>query len=258
MRNKLKEVFNQVQAEEELKNSTRAFLAKKTQGYTRMRISKRQHHLYIAACACLLLMLFGGRWLYFVPTAEISIDINPSIELSINRFDQVISASGFSEDGQELSKTLDIKFKNYTDVIKQILNDEKVMTLLSNNEVMTITVTGPDKIQSSKILSEVEVCTAEQKNTYCYFMPSEEVALAHEMGLSYGKYRAYLEVQSFDPSITPETIQGMTMREIWELLASLSADHINEDSSYNGGRNGHHGYGNGYRGGRGNGRKEYN
>lgn len=255
MKDKLKEVFSQIQAEEELKNRTEVFLAKKTQGYTRVKTQKRMYYVCAAACVCLLLMLLGGCWMYFTPIAQISIDINPSIELSINRFDQVISVNGFNEDGRELSNALDVKFKNYTDAIEQILNDDIIAALLSNNEVMTIMVTGSDGIQSSRILSKVESCTAGQRNTYCYFAPSEDVTAAHEMGLSYGKYRAFLEVQLLDPDITPETVQGMTMREIRELIDSLSTDGENQGFSCNKWGNGRHGYGNVHRGG-GEGKRE--
>lgn len=248
MNNKLKEIFSQVQAEEELKNNTRAFLAKKTHGYTNMRAGKRHYHVYAAACACFLFIMLGGRWLYFTPTSEISIDINPSIELSVNRFDQVIFVNSYNEDGQELSKSLNIKFKNYADAMEQILSNDNIITLLSQNEIMTITVTGLDEIQSSKILSDVEAYTTEQKNTYCYFAPSEEVAAAHDLGLSCGKYKAFLEVQLLDQTITPETIQGMTMREIRELIDTLSSDPTDENPPSDNCGNGHHGYSNGHGG----------
>lgn len=248
MSNELKEILNQVQATEELKARTRAFLAEKTQGYTKRKTEKRRRSLCAAACACLLLLLAGGYWLYFIPTAAISIDINPSIELSINRFDQVISVSSFNEDGQELLKSLDIKFKNYEDAIQRILDSDEITTLLSHDEIMTITVTGPEGLQSAKILSELEACTAEQENAYCYFASSEEAAAAHEMGLSCGKYRAYLEVQALDPDITAEAVQGMTMREIRELVDCLSAGEERDPAGCGSGGNGPSGYGGGHSG----------
>lgn len=248
---KLKEIFNQVQAEEELKDNAKVFVEKKTQGYTRVKSSKRRYRICAAVCACLLCMLVGRRWLYFTPTAEISIDINPSLELSINRFDRVISVDGYNDDGRALAAALDVKFMNYADAIERILVDKSVVVLLSNNEVMTITVTGPDEIQSSKILSDVEACTAKHKNAHCYFANAEEVAAAHELGLSYGKYRAYLEIQTLDPNISPETVQGMTMREIRDLIDSLSTDNGSEiRSDDDAGCGGRHGYGHGC--GRGN------
>ena len=127
MNNAFKELFSPIQAGEELKDSTKAFLAEKTQNYRRAAPERRRYHIYAAACACLLFVLLGGQRLYFTPTAEISIDINPSIELSVNRFDQVISVSEFNEDGQALSKSVDIKYKNYVEAIERILHHDSIL-----------------------------------------------------------------------------------------------------------------------------------
>ena len=256
MNNSFKGLFSQIQADEALKDRTKEFLAEKTQGYTGVKAVKRKYPLYAVACVCLLFVLFLGRWFYFTPVAAISIDINPSIEMGINRFDQVISVDGFNEDGRELSNTIDVKYKNYSDAIEQILNDDTIAALLSDNEIMTITVIGPDGQQSEKILSGVKACTAEHGNTYCYFATSEDVATAHETGLSCGKYRAFLELQLLDPDITPEKVQGMTMREIRELINSLSVDGETDTSSYINQENECHEHGGGHGSNHGNGRTE--
>lgn len=256
MNTKLKEIFSQVQAEEELKENTRIFLAEKSKRYTEPRTKKFRYFVPAAGCICLLLLFFCGHWLYFTPTTEISIDINPSVELRINRFDRVISVNGLNEDGQELLKTLPLQFKKYTVAMEQILNSDRIAALLSADEMMMITVTGSDGTQSSKILSDVEACTAEQENMHCCFASPEEVASAHEMGLSYGKYRAFLEVQRLDPDITPEMIQQMTMREIREYLESLSGDNTKENTSSENNGSGTHGCGNGHGEGHGNGKRK--
>ena len=82
MNKTFKELFGPIQAEEELKNQTKAFLAEKTKGYAQAKAPSRRYSL-AAVCLCLFFALFGGHWLYFTPMAQISIDINPSIELSI-------------------------------------------------------------------------------------------------------------------------------------------------------------------------------
>ncbi|MCI8505942.1 MAG: hypothetical protein HFI67_07110 [Lachnospiraceae bacterium] len=232
MNDKIKEVFRQIQAEEALKEKTKEALAQKTQGYTKP--VKQRFHVYAAVCVCLLFLLIGGNWLYFTPTSIISIDINPSFELSVNRFDKVISVNSLNADAQKLTEIMDVKFKNYTDAVNQILENKKIKALLSNDEVLTITITGSDETQSAKIFSELEGCTKGHKNTYCYFSSSAEVASAHEAGLSCGKYRAFLELQLLDPDITPEAIQGMTMREIRDLIDVLSNGNPTETSPDNG------------------------
>lgn len=246
MHERIKEAFGQVRAEEALKDSTMAYLENRTRGYTRAKAEKRPLYAYAAACACLLLTLLGGSWLYFIPTAEISVDINPSIELQINRFDRVVSVNAFNRDGQELSGALDVRFKTYTAAVEEILSDDTVAALLSKDEILTFTVTGPDEEQSSRIFSNVEAYTAKRGNAYCYIASAEEVAMAHECGLSHGKYRAFLEVQSLDPDITPEDVQDMTMREIRDLIDCHSAGHENEIPSHNGWGAGPHGHGYGH------------
>lgn len=246
MNNTLQKLFGPIQAEEELKNRTKEFLVKKTQNYTK----KRKYRAYALACACTLLMLLGGQWLYFTPTTEISIDINPSIELSINRFDRVISVGGFNEDGRELSNALNVKYKDYAEAMEQIMQHESIKKLLSGGEVMTITVIGSDEQQSAKILLGVETCTANQSNTYCYSALPEEAATAHEMGLSCGKYSAFLELQLLDPNISAQTVQNMTMREIRDMIQNLSSENGNEFLPHDGQGSGHHGNGRGWRHGR--------
>ena len=246
MNNALKELFGPIRAEEDLKERTRAFLAERTRGYSKACAEKRRYPAYAAACACLLLALLGGRWLYFTPTAAISIDINPSLELSVNRFDRVIAVDSFNEDGRALSGTLDIKYKKYTQAVEQILDYDSVAALLSVGEVMSITVVGPDGRQSAQILSDVEMCTAGQGNIDCYSARPEETAAAHEAGLSCGKYRAFLELQLLDPDITPEAVQGMTMREIRDRIDRLSSDGGSDAPPSGGQGNGHHGNGSGH------------
>ena len=242
MKDTLREMFGQVQAEEALKDKTRMFLARKTKGYT---IRPIHYQRLITVAACIVFLCFGGSWFYFTPTAQISIDINPSLELGINRFDKVISVNGYNDEGEAWGNSLHLKFLNYTDALEEIRNDENTVSLLSADEVMTITVVGPESTQSSRILSGVTACMSGQKNTYCYAASSQEVAQAHEMGLSYGKYRAFLQLQRLDPNMTPENVQGMTMREIRDLIDSLSADQQNETSVQPPRGNRYHGNGNG-------------
>ncbi len=246
MNNALRELFEPIRAEEDLKDHTRAFLAERTQGYAKRTEAKRRYPAYAAACACLLLTLLGGRWLYFTPTAAISMDINPSIELSVNRFDRVIAVTGFNEDGQTLSHELDVKYRNYVQAVERILHHDSITALLSAGEMMSITVAGPDEQRSAKLLSGVEACAAGHRNIDCYSVRPEEAAAAHEAGLSCGKYRAFLELRLLDPDVTPEAVQDMTMREIREMIDSLSSDG-GSDAPQSGGRgNGHHGQGDGH------------
>lgn len=225
MNDRIKNAFAQVQAGEELKDKTREFLADKTRGYTEQRRFCPQRMAFcrpiVSAALCLLILVFGGHWFYFTPTAKISIDVNPSLELGINRFDRVVAVEAYNEDGQALAASLDIRFMGYQEAVSRILESEKVAALLSQDEILTITVMESKGVQSTRILSDMESCAAGHQNTYCYSADSREVAPAHDHGMSCGKYRAFLELQKLFPDITPEEIQDMTMREIRDLAEEL-------------------------------------
>lgn len=256
MNDRLKSAFGKVHTEEELKSKTKAFLYQKTNGYAQAKPSYF-HHL-IPVAVCFLLFVVGGSWLYFTPTVAISMDINPSIELSVNRFDKIISVQGYNSDGELLANSLDIKYLDYTDAINQVLENESVNELLAHGEVIAIGVIGEENEQSAAILAGIESCTIGNPNAYCYYANSGEVEKAHEMGLSYGKYRAYLELQSLGAEVAAEDVRNMTMREIRDLIATLSGDTDIENSGKGNGR-GNQGAGNksGYGRGQGYGSRKW-
>ena len=229
MREKIKQAFDQVQAEDGLKHSTSEYIFYKTRGYTQTKAVNYKRVLSVAAC--LLLLFLGGRQFYFIPTVKISIDINPSMELGVNRFDRIVSVEGYNDDGKNLADELDIKFMDYKEAVDRIMENREVEALLSRNEIMTISVAGKNEVQSTEILSNIESCTEAQKNTHCYYASSEEVEQAHEAGLSHGRYRAFLELRELDSDITAEELQNMSMREIWDMIEELSG---NESDSFSG------------------------
>lgn len=238
MNEKLKEAFEQVQAEDELKRKTREFIFQKTKGY---KCAKKVNYKYlVSAFAGMVFLVFGGYWFYFTPTVKISIDINPSVELGVNRFDRVISFESYNEDGRMMADSIDVKFMKYSEAVNQIVESEVVESLLAREEVMTVAVVGTDNEQSEEIFSKVQSCTNRKNNTYCYYVDSEEVQKAHEAGLSYGKYKAFLELQALNPDITVDDIQDMTMREIRDLIGELSEGEEKETYHFGNENRGNH------------------
>lgn len=233
MDHKIREAFDSVHAEEDLKEATRAFLAGKAGRYGNRHAP---FQALVPAALCALFLAAGGRWLYFTPTAEISIDINPSLELGVNRFDRVISVDGYNDEGKALAEDLHLIFTDYSDALTEILESDQISSLLSDNAVMSITVVSSGEAQSSRLLSGAESCTAGRGNTHCYSADYGELAAAHGMGLSYGKYRAFLEIRDLYPDITCQEVGEMTMKEIQDLTDSCP------ENSGPGGRN-HHRHG---------------
>ena len=164
---KLKAAFDQVRAEEELKERTKEYLSEKVYARKKKRTSPLRNFAAAAACA-LLVFLVGGSYLYFTPTAYISVDVNPSLELGINRFDRIISVTGYNEDGKALADSLDLKYMDYSDALESLLADQEMEVYLSDNADVVLTVAGNSDSQNSQILETVESCASGYENIHCH------------------------------------------------------------------------------------------
>lgn len=237
--NKIREAFDRIHAEEELKERTREFLSRETRGYGACRRPVYRKLAPVAACFLIALIGWGGYRTFFVPTSVISIDINPSFELGINRFDRVISVKSYNDDGIMMAESLNLRFLDYSEAVERVISNENIEGYLSNNEILMITVAGADERRSGKILENVKSCTAGQTGIYCGTADMRDAKEAHALGLSCGKYRAFLEAREVKPEITVEEIRGMTVREIRDLVGDLSD---REPGGRGHGRHGGHGY----------------
>ena len=220
---KLKAALDQIHAEGSLKTSTKKYLFEKV--YFKEKKHRSPLRKFAAAAVCsLAVFIGGGSWLFFTPTAFISVDVNPSLELGINRFDRIVSVIGYNEDGRALVQDLHIKYMDYTDALETLMEDQNMEVYLADNADVVLTVAGDNAAKSSEILDNVESCMSQHQNVYCHSGNSEEVHHAHDAGLSFGKYQAWQVLQDLNPDITLEKVQDMTMSEIRDLIRKYSQE----------------------------------
>lgn len=225
---KLKAAFDQVHAGDALKSNTKNYLFEHV--YKKGHVPRTFLRRFAVSAACsLLVFLSGGSYLFFTPTAFISVDVNPSLELGINRFDRVVSITGYNEDGQNLADNLSIKYLNYAEALKNLLADEEMEVYLADNADVVLTVAGDNESQSSEILQNVESSMSEHENVYCHSSNTEELHHAHDAGLSFGKYQSWEILQDLDAGISLEEIQDMTMTEIRDLIWKYSQEKFQEN-----------------------------
>lgn len=237
MNGKIKDSFEQIKAGEELKRRTNEFVMQKVREHEHHRRTSLRY--IIPAAACFLFVFIGGSWLFYTPTMAVSLDINPSIELGINRFDKVISVTGYNDDGKKIAKTLDVKYMNCVNAIETILQNDEIEELMSDGAVMEIGVVGAEDSQSSRIYNEIETCMKEENNTHCYYAHTSEAEKAHDLDLPLAKYRIWKEIVLLDPDITEEDVRNMTMRELNDLIQELKGDNQTESESEQNTNGGH-------------------
>lgn len=225
MNEELKSAFAAVHASEELKSNTCKAISLAAQA-ERRRVKNRPARVarvLVAAC-CLVLMLWGGYYFALEPVAAISLDVNPSLQLSINRLDRVISLEGQNSDGQYLAQSLDVVMEPYTQALEEILDCGEIQACLSRQEPVSITVSAADQEKTSQLLTAVEGCAGRHQGVYCGALTSSDAADAAAAGVSMGRYRAYLLLRQLNPTVTLEDIQNLSMGEIRRWIADLQGD----------------------------------
>lgn len=234
--NKIKKAFDTISAENNLKQSTVSFLRDK-----RMRRKKGFKYVcrYSAVCAVALAVFFGiGSYRVFnTAVSYISIDINPSVELALNRFDNVVEASAYNEDGAEALNGLDLKGKPYTEAIDSLLKNSEFISCLEENNRLDFTVVSD---RQDEIIEGIRGCKGYgQYNGYCHGADSSMASQAHGYGFSVGKYRAYTELSQYDETITAEDCRNMTMRQIYDMIRKYSEEEYMESEYHGYGKNRH-------------------
>lgn len=80
---------------------------------------------YVAAAACFILFVTTGStaYAYYTPVSSVVVDINPSLELKVNKWNRIIKASALNEDGEKMLDSLSIKNKTIDDGLSMILEE---------------------------------------------------------------------------------------------------------------------------------------
>lgn len=209
----LKAAFDAVKAEETLKASAKAFLTER-----RAQKPVIWRTAMVAACLCFLVC---SLWLYYTPAAQISVEINPYIQLTVNRFDRVIRAEGGNADGEAVLEDLELRHLQGTQAVERILCQPVVAELIDKGELLSVGVIGESNVQTEQLLGQMEECVGQVQHSECYYATYEEQQQAQEAGMSCGKYRKLQHLQELHSELTAEEVQDMSMREIHQHIAAL-------------------------------------
>ena len=137
---RLNEAFDAVRASEALKTQTAQAVVREMRGDGARRRGRRLLPALAVAVCLLLAAGLGGHALYYTPTTVLSIDINPSLEMDINRFDRVIALNGYNDDGAALAAALDVQNLRYDAAVDALLANATIADCLARGEELAIAV----------------------------------------------------------------------------------------------------------------------
>ena len=194
--------------------------------------NRRMRGLVLATAACLCVMVMGGGAFHYQYQnrkieSVIGIDVNPSVELSINRKDKVLRAQALNEDAREVMEGMDLEGVDLNVAVNAVIGsmvthgylddlDNAILVTVSNDSISKATqlrtsVVGD--IEKTLEENQVQAVVYDQQ----VIERDEMKALADEYGISYGK--AYFLKELIDQN------EDLTMDDMDE-LSSLSMEEI--------------------------------
>lgn len=193
-----------------------------------MRRRMRVMGALVAACLCMV-AIAGGTYTYRNGKVDsvIGIDVNPSVELSVNRKMRVLHAEPLNDDARVIMEDMDLKGVDLNVAVNAVIGsmvthgflddlDNAILVTVSNDSVSKASALRSavvNDIQSSLEENQVQAVVYDQQ-----VIEEDDVkALADEYGISYGKAYFLKELIAQNPALSMadmEKLAPLTMEEI--------------------------------------------
>ena len=215
---------------------------------TVQKTTKRRWTTLVAAC--LALMLLGGGGLFFqqanAVASVVSLDVNPSIELRVNRDEKVLSCTPLNEDAQEILEDMgggaDLKGAKLDVAVNAIVGSLVRKGYLSEiSSAIMISVEDKDSARAKKLQQELTSAvdgvlrTNESKAAVLTQTVTQDAELerqARENSISTGKAALVNRILALNSSLRFDALAKLSVGELKDLAeAGAPAMPIGRDAA---------------------------
>lgn len=190
---------------------------------------------------CLIFLFLIGNYLINNPYSYVSIDINPSIVLTTNRFDKVIEVKALNKDAKKLLKDINIKKLQVNEanniIIEKAIEFGYINKDTDENAIL-ITVYCNNENKRNKMQKSIN------DNLNNYFngkgiksliidqvLTKEDIEVANEYGVSQGKILFVKKAILQNPSLKFEDLIYLPVREIAKYIDGYENIKVNEKNN---------------------------
>lgn len=201
-----------------------------------LRFAKGGRIAAIAACVALVACLIGGVADFLRPVAYVGIDVNPSVELTLNRFDIVVGTCALNDDGQRALDEAPCMWRAFDDAAREL--DGAMRAIAGEGAVVEVSIDCDNENRYAALAAQSNNCFGCNGEAHCDRTNAEERQAAHNSGMGVAKYRAYQTLQEAGVDISAEECASMSMRELRNMLAKNGIDESEGDGEHTGMGNG--------------------
>lgn len=236
MENKLHNTFDKIHAESALKEKTAVYLRNEMQKRSRPVRTLGMRLAVVCASLAAVLSLGGFSYnLYFTESAYVDMDVNPSIALTLNRFDRVLDAAPYNDDGAAILQNMDVRHQSCEQAVESLLTEMIRQGYLKTDGLVTVTIQTDSDHAQQKMLGEIQesidsllVSQNAEALTDVFPVSGEVRDCAHDYNLSPAKYLAITQLQEVDPGASYEQCAEHSISEIRQLTEEHCNGHHEE------------------------------
>ncbi len=194
---------------------------------------RRKHRRWvagIAAAACLMVAALGLFTTFNQATAFVAIDINPSLELGVNRFGTVVFVQALNEDGETVladlkDEGITLIGASYKESTARLASSNALASFADDSSFAQFSIVCDNESQAQDLQQASEDCFELLPcSATCTRASSEEREAAQEAGMGVGRYQVACQLIAQDPSYTLEDCSRMTMRQLRDALEDANPE----------------------------------
>lgn len=204
------------------------------------RKKRRRWQNFAAAVAAALVLVIGGGsffgWRYAnAPDSLVDIDVNPSVQLTVSRNEKVLSCEAHNADGTEIIDDMDLRGSPLNVAVNALIGSmvqHGYIDELKNSVLITVANEDAAKAQAlqESLMADISGLLAGESLDAAVMgqtITTRDQTLASQAeayGISAGKAALIQRILDTDPTLTFESLAGLSVNDLNLLLQSKQAD----------------------------------
>lgn len=185
---------------------------------------------WAASAAAAVIVLGVGAWAYFTPYSYVSLDVNPSIEYSVNRFDRVLSATAVNNDGETILSNLDLNNKTIDEAVKETVDQISQNGYFEGTDPGGIVISTSSQNQEDAQQLAQDLQTTAQEETKDAATPVEVQAIsvglarvqeARTLGTTPGKLNLVQKLQASSAAPDSINVEEWLNKPVKEIMKAI-------------------------------------
>lgn len=165
------------------------------------------------------------------PYAYVAFDINPSLELQLDKSNRVIGIVSYNDDAKRVLSNVDLQGYEVLEALGRLLNTDEIKTYMQSG-YLQVSVYSDDGDHAILLEQEIDNSLAgilKQEQYGCSCASKSEQKSANEHHMSFGRYQIIEQIINVDQSYTMKQLESYSMRELNNLYQQLTGNQFSEE-----------------------------